>query len=270
MRTAIDRIFDLIEAIAARPDGVALNEAAQASKLSKPTAHRLLADMVKRGLVRQDGPNGTYSLTLEIALLGFRHLANVGFLDVCQPELDRLAVLAGELVRLSWLDGERLVIVAESQGAKPGLRFDANLGRPVVLHTMAVGKIYLASMLREEALRLVRAQGLLGKVEAGPNAIRTESELELDLSRVDRQGYALAYDEADLGAGAIAVPIADPSAGRLLGALAIVVPTARWTKARLGGFAPALHEAARAIAAKAAIAPFCRRSERSVERASRG
>ncbi|RDJ26812.1 IclR family transcriptional regulator [Bosea caraganae] len=269
MRSAIDRIFDLIEAIASRPDGVALNELAQMSNLSKPTAHRLLSDMIDRGLVRQAGPNGVYSLTLEIALLGFRHLANVGFLDICQPELDKLAADAGELVRLSWLDGDRLVIVAESQGAKPGLRFDANLGRPVVLHTMAVGKIFLTRMPREQAMRLVREQGLLGKPASGPNAIQTESELELDLSRSEKQGFALAYDEGDLGTAAIAVPIVEQATGRFLGAVAIVAPTARWTKARLSEFAPALHATAAAIVGKAAIAPYCRRTEGSVGRTSR-
>lgn len=269
MRSAIDRIFDLIEVIAARPDGVALNELASASKLSKPTAHRLLADMVKRGLVRQNGATGVYSLTLEIALLGFRHLANVGFLDVIQPELDRLAIDAGELVRLSWLDGDRLVIVAESQGAKPGLRFDANLGRPVVLHTMAVGKMFLASMPRADAMALVQAQGMLGKPQNGPNAIQTEAELDLELSRSERQGYALAYDEGDLGTAAVAVPIVDPTSSRFIGALAIVAPTARWTKTRLGEFAPVLHQTAAAIASKSTIAPFCRRTEGSVGRTSR-
>jgi IclR family acetate operon transcriptional repressor len=262
MRSAIDRIFDLIEAIAAKPHGVALNELAQAAKLSKPTAHRLLGDMIDRALVTQNPVDGTYALTLEIALLGFRHLANVGFLDVCQPELDKLAHKVGELVRMSWLDAGRMLIVAESQGAGPGLRFDANLGRPVVLHSMAVGKAFLTSMPREDALRLVREQALLGKTGGGPNEIRTESELELDLSRTEKQGFALAYDEADLGAAAIAVPIVDPANGRFFGGLAVVAPTARWPRTQLCELAPYLHEAAAAIAAKAAIAPFCKAAPR--------
>ena len=159
---------------------------------------------------------------------------------------------------MSWLDAGRMLIVAESQGAAPGLRFDANLGRPVVLHTMAVGKVFLTSMPREQALALVRTQGLLGAAGNGPHAIRTESELELDLSRTEKQGYALAYDEADLGAAAVAVPILAPADARFLGGLAVVAPTARWTKGRLGELAPALHQSAAAIAAKAVVAPFCK------------
>jgi DNA-binding IclR family transcriptional regulator len=269
MRSAIDRTFDLIEALAADPDGISLAEAARGARLSKSTAHRLLADMIVRGLVRQNGPNGEYSLTLEIALLAFRYLSNVGFLNLLQPDLDQLAAEVGELVRLSWLEGGRLAIVGESQGAKPGLRFDANLGRPVVLHTMAVGKVYLATMGHQEALETVRAQALLGKVEdGGPNAIQTEAELEVELTRVQKQGYAIAYDEADLGAAAVAVPILGKETKAFFGGLAIVVPTARWTPAGLADLVPLLHESAAKIARKAAASPFCRRSEGNVGRAS--
>jgi len=266
MRSAVDRIFDLLEAIATRPAGAALNELAAAAQLAKPTAHRLLADLIARGLVRQDGPNGDYSLTLEIALLGFRHLAGTGFLDICQPALDRLAGTAGELIRLSWLDGERLAIVAESQGAKPGLRFDANLGRPVVLHSMAVGKAYLASLTDAEALARVRAQGLLGKAEAGASPIRTEADLLAELERVRRCGHALAYNEADPGAGAVAVPIKAADGGAFLGAIAVVVPTARWTREALAGLVPDLSEAARDIAGKAVVAPYCRKGAQVLRR----
>ncbi len=269
MRSAVDRIFDLLEALTARPEGVSLSELAKAAQLSKPTAHRLLTDMMRRGLLQQFGPNGLYALTLELSMLGFRNLASVGFLDICQPELDAMAARVGELVRLSWLDGGRLFIVAESQGAKPGLRFDANLGRPVVLHAMAVGKTFLASLPREEAMRLVRQQGALGSAELGPNAIGTEAELDLELSRIERQGFAVAFDEADLGASAVAVPIVAPAGGRFLGAVAVVAPTARWTRTRLGQLAPGLREAAAAIAEKSALAPYCLRSEGSIARQAR-
>ncbi|CAH1648347.1 MULTISPECIES: IclR family transcriptional regulator [unclassified Chelatococcus] len=269
MRTAVDRIFDLLGALTERASGVSLQEAAQASRLSKPTAHRLLTDMIGRGIVRQDKASGNYALTLELALIAFKQLGELGFLDICQPTLDELAALSGELVRLAWRDHDRLVILSEAQGAKPGLRFDANLGRPVVLHTMAAGKVFLASQPRAEALRLVRKQGLMGSPDTGPNAIQSEDELALELSRVERQGYALAYDEGDLGAAAIAVPILDPKTHVFLGSVAIVGPTVRWTKAKLSELAPSLNEAAAAIAGKAAIAPFCRRIAEANTRTSR-
>ncbi|CAH1654507.1 IclR family transcriptional regulator [Chelatococcus asaccharovorans] len=269
MRTAVDRIFDLLGALTGEAHGLSLQEAAQASRLSKPTAHRLLTDMIGRGIVRQDKASGNYALTLELALIAFKQLGELGFLDVCQPTLDELAALSGELVRLAWRDQDRLVILSEAQGAKPGLRFDANLGRPVVLHTMAAGKVFLASQPRAEALRLLRQQGLMGSPDTGPNAIQTEDELALELSRVERQGYALAYDEGDLGAAAIAVPILDPKNRAFLGSVAVVGPTVRWTKAKLSELAPALNEAAAAIAAKAAIAPFCRRIADAQTRPSR-
>lgn len=268
MRTAVDRIFDVLQVLADAPGGVALADLSRLTKLARPTAHRLLADLIRRGLVRQQ-QSGSYVVTLDLAMLGLSQLSRQGFLDLCQPILDGLAMQCGELVRIAWRDGERLVFVAEAQGSGPGLRYDANLGRRAVFHVMAVGKCFLAQMPFAEAVRRVDEQGMLRHPTLGPRALRSSTALRLELSRVRRQGYAIAVDEAEVGAAAVAVPIMG-SAGDFLGSLAIVGPSARLDRSKLVKWVPELFQAATGLAHIAPLERFCRKTETSLRRRMAG
>jgi|688.fasta_scaffold49030_3 IclR family acetate operon transcriptional repressor len=264
MRTAVDRIFDVLQALTAAPAGMALADIAREAHLARPTAHRLLADLIQRRLVRQLS-SGMYVLTLDLAMLGFAQLARTGLLDFGQPILDALATHCGELVRFSWLDGERLVFVAEAQGAGPGLRYDGNLGRSAVLHATATGKCLLARVPPAEAIRRVEQQGLLGDSSLGPRSLKTTAALRLELTRVRRQGYAIAMDEAEAGAAAVAVPVV-ADADHYVGSLAIIGPSARLNRSTLVGWVPALQASAAQIARITPLERYCLKSETSMRR----
>jgi len=264
MRSAVDRIFDLLQALIDESRGLSLVDLARSAQLARPTAHRLLADLIRRGLVRQES-GGNYFISLTLALMGLEQLAQRGFVDLCQPTLDTLAEQCGELVRVAWLEGERLVFVAEAQGSGPGLRYDANLGRQAIFHVTAVGKCYLAQMPFSEATRHVDDQSMLRDAHLGPRALRSMTALKLELSRVRRQGYAVAVDEAEVGAAAVAVPITDTH-GRFLGSLAIVGPSARLDRSKLTRWVPHLLESSGALAKLAPLERYSRKTETAARR----
>jgi DNA-binding IclR family transcriptional regulator len=200
---------------------------------------------------------------LELPLLANRYLAKVGIVDVCQPILDELARLSRELVRLAWRDGDRLVWIAEAQGASRGLRYDGNLGRVAALHATAVGKAVLARLPFEEAAALVRRQGLLGARGLGPKALTTMEALATELVRTARRGYAIAVDEGELGAAALAVALSpgnDP--GRVVGSLAVVGPSVRMTRSRMTALAPDLQGCAARLSTLLRLPSICRRADR--------
>ncbi|MBM3763744.1 MAG: helix-turn-helix domain-containing protein, partial [Acidobacteria bacterium] len=78
MRSAVDRIFDLLQALIDEPRGLSLADLARSAQLARPTAHRLLADLIRRGLVRQES-GGNYFISLTLALMGLEQLAQRGF-----------------------------------------------------------------------------------------------------------------------------------------------------------------------------------------------
>lgn len=261
MASSVDRIFGILEALAEAPEGLPLLTVASVTGMAKPTVHRLLADLESRRMVHRVGNGGFYALTLELPLLANRILVAKGFIDICQPELERLAGISGELVRLAWRDGDRLVYVAEAQGAHEGLRYDSNLGRTVILHATAIGKCLLAWLSQSDAQRIVEKQGLLG-VPLGPNAISTMSALMTDLARVRRRGFGTARDESEVGAAAVAAPIfSDTNRTEVTAALAVIGPTARVSASDLTKLAPHVIKSAEELSRLVALAPFCRKGD---------
>ena len=63
---SVERIFQLIEQLAAHPTGVSLQKLAGETGLAKSTVHRLLASLVGLGYVAQNDENGHYRLTLKM------------------------------------------------------------------------------------------------------------------------------------------------------------------------------------------------------------
>ncbi len=72
--TSIDKAFDVCEALSHAPEGLSLSELARRLKQPRPTVHRLLAVLRRRGYVRQDEETQRYSLGTRLLDLGFRAL----------------------------------------------------------------------------------------------------------------------------------------------------------------------------------------------------
>jgi hypothetical protein len=73
-QTSVDKALDVCEALSLVPGGVALTDLARAVGLPRPSVHRLLAGLKRRGYVRQDDETQRYSLTLKMLDLSFRVL----------------------------------------------------------------------------------------------------------------------------------------------------------------------------------------------------
>src|SRR3954468_9740212 len=183
MSSLLERGFQVLELLAAHPEGRALSAIAAETGLALSATHRLLAELTRCGYVRQARNQGDYVLTIKLVSLGLGFLSASGLVDVAQPSLDRLAEEARELVRLAIVDGSELVFVAKAQGATRGLRYDPDMGLSVPLSCSAAGHAWLSTMSDEEALAAVAKQGL-----ARPGA-PTMAEKE-GLAAAGKQGSA--------------------------------------------------------------------------------
>ncbi len=223
----------------------ALADIQNALSMSKSGTHRLLTQLVERGYVEQDPRTQRYTGSMRLAVLGLQFLSSTGLKDICLPELRRLARFSGELVRLAAPQKDRLFFVSEAQGATNGLRFDANLGREVVLHATAGGKAWLSTMPEEQAMRYALAAGFEIDTPLGPNAIGDIETLLRDLRDIRNRGFAQAIEEAEAGVTSIAAPIrlADPTS-EAVASVIIVAPAVRMTETRRAELVPQLLETA--------------------------
>ncbi len=239
MSQQIDRTLDALELHAGSSDGFPLSETATRLGLSKGAAHRLLSQLVQRGYLEQDPISQRYRLTLRLVALGFQHLTNTGLTDICQPELDKIAELTGELVRLTVVDGDNLIWAAEAQGAKRGLRYDGNYGRTVNLTATGTGKCWLATLEETRVRKIIDDQGFGDPAEVGPMALRDIDLVLEEIARTRQRGFGIAYEEGEPGMCAIAAAIpgtADDAP--YVGTVSVAAPTVRTPLEKLEAWAP--------------------------------
>ncbi|WPO99390.1 IclR family transcriptional regulator [Pseudomonas sp. HR96] len=244
----IERAFSLIESLTRNPRGTPMQELAEELGIPKSATHRMLAELIRLGYVRQNPESLRYHLSTKLVAMGFRYLASSGA-DIVQPILDRLAEQTGELVRLGVIEGDRQTWIAKAQGARPGLRYDPDMGRDAPLFYTASGHAWLSSMRDAQALARVEQQGLGDPADFGPNAPKSNAEF-LEYLRVARElGYACVCESSALGMSALAAVVRHPVDGHVVGVLSVAGPSARVTPARMADMAPALLASAEELSA---------------------
>ena len=235
----IERAFSLLESLTSAPRGLPMQTLAEQLDIPKSATHRMLAELMRLGYVRQNPESSRYLLSTKLVGLGFRYLSQSGA-DIVQPILDQLAGETGELVRLGVIDGERQVWIAKAQGARSGLRYDPDMGREAPLFYSASGHAWLASLSDAQALLMVERQGIGRREDFGPKAPASNAELLERLRLAREQGYAWVEESSAVGTSAIAAVVRHPTDGRVIGVLSIAGPSARMPGARLHELAPLL------------------------------
>ena len=258
MTAAIHRTLSALELLSRHPQGLAVQSVSARLGLAPSAAHRLLNDLRQAGYVRQDPDTAAYGLTIRLAGLGLTWLGLTGLPDVCQPVLDDLAKTSGELVRLSVVDGDRLIWVAFAQGATAGLRYDParEQGGEAPLAYSASGRAWAATLDRDRARQLIRMQGLTPPEGAAENAQLTMDQALDHVARAASSGYAEVVDGFLTGMAAIAVAL--PAGSPAPGCLSIAGPAVRLTSERREGLLPAVKAAATEISAMLPASGFFR------------
>ncbi len=255
MSGVLERTLGILELLAQHAEGLELAAIADTLAIPRSGAHRLLADLVRCGYVRQLREQGDYVLTTKLVAMGLSYLGNTGIVDIAQPLLDGLAERSGELVRLSVADGDRLTWVARAQGSRQGLRYDPDMGSDARLSCSASGHAWLSALSDDQALALVAKQGLGKPSEFGPNAPTSMKALLAAIAKTRKLGYSLMQETYTAGLNAIGVPVGLPGQAPL-GAITIAGPAVRFSERTMLSLVPELKSVAAQLAAASNASPF--------------
>lgn len=258
MSNIIDRSFAILQELSCHRDGRTLSELAEKLDIPLSATHRLLNDLIAIGYVRKDERHGEFTLTMQIVSLALRHLSSGGIVDVAQPILERLAAKSRELVRLAVVDGDQLIYVAKAQGATVGLRYDPEMGQPVMLSRSAAGLVWLGHKTEEEALRLVATQGMGDPKDYGPDAPTTLKALMTQVRAAHKRGYATTMNVFLPGMSSMAAPVHGPERD-ILAVLIVAGPMNRLTQARMDELSRDLIDTAAELGAASAVSPIFQR-----------
>jgi DNA-binding IclR family transcriptional regulator len=240
----------ILEVLAERGEGLSLAELARELAVNKAIVFRLSEALVEAGFLFRHEQTGLYELTYKLSNLGLRKLDSTRILDQAGGVLRRLAERSGELARLAIVEqGCHITWVLAAAGQKRSLRIDPNYRHEVGFSSHATAKAWLSTLPWKRAWELIQAQGT---PKHTPYSLTRKTDIEADIAQARRRGYAISYEENELGVGAVAAPILVrlvDGEQSCVGAISLAAPTYRMTKSELTACAPEVIEAARELAA---------------------
>jgi IclR family acetate operon transcriptional repressor len=232
------RSLAILDVLAEEPT-LGTNEIARRLRTSPSTTSRQLATLVEAGLVEHVPATGRYRLGIRIVALATSVLARLDVRAIAHPHLEALAAELGETATLS-VPGDPDAITVDVVRSSRYIADGSRLGRPSIAHASAAGKVMLAF----DGVRQAR------ELQAyTPRTITDPGELEAEVERVRKRGWADAFEEREVGLNAIAAPVWS-SDGALAGIIALQGPIPRFGKAAARAALPSLREHADAISSE--------------------
>jgi IclR family acetate operon transcriptional repressor len=232
------RSLAILDVLADEPS-LGTNEIARRLGTSASTTSRQLATLVEAGLVEHVPATGRYRLGIRLVALATSVLARLDVRAIAHPHLEALASDLGETATLS-VPGDPDAITVDVVRSARYIADGSRLGRPSIAHATAAGKVMLAFDGTRPARELQAYT---------PRTITDPLELEAEIERVRRRGWADAFEEREIGLNAIAAPVWS-SDGSLAGIIALQGPIPRFGRAAARAALPSLRERAVAISAE--------------------
>ncbi len=218
----VDRVVDILETFATIGPELGVSDVSRALGLKKATAHRLLASLLRRGLVAQDPVTRRYRLGMKLWELGSLATSQLDWVDRVKPFLQHLTDVTGETSHLAVLNDGQVLYVDKVESTR-SLRMPSQVGKRLPVHCTGVGKA-LVAFLPEEVLKGVLTRRGMPRMTA--HTI-TDRELFLrQLGEVRERGYAVDNEEIDEGLTCLAAVVRDHTS-HVVAAISIAGPTSR-------------------------------------------
>jgi len=218
---AVDRALEILLAFKSTDVELTATELLERVEISRPTLYRLLYSLEKNGFIQALGDPQRFRLGPSVGKIAAVWTSSVDVASVAAPIIEKAWKETGETVAVFVAHGTKRYCVAETPSSQP-LSFKRGMGYTEDLARGASGRAILAFLeLDRRALSAyLRGTGL------------DAAELERELARTVKRGYAFSRNELIQGAVAVAAPFYYRS-GEIAGSFGIFGPEARCDEARV-------------------------------------
>jgi DNA-binding IclR family transcriptional regulator len=223
---SVARACQLLLWVAEQPRGATAKEVAIAQRLALPTTYHLVNTLVDQGLLAKSGGR-RYILGESASVLAQAYLRGRAVPENLLTAVHELADRTRETTYLADWGEHEIRVLASVEGGMMVRVAEVASGRYEDAHARANGKVLLAyapDELREDYLASHPMRRLT------PNTITEPDELDGELRRIRRRGYAIDQEEFTAGVSCVGAPVLQN--GRLVAALGISVPSERFKKRR--------------------------------------
>ena len=222
---AIDRATSLLIAILNSQEPPLLSELARQLDLPKSTTSRILGALERQGLIRRDR-DGAYLGGDVLMRFASAQNQDSALIARMRPVLEALAKLTSESINLAVPGNNELKLIDQVDGQY--LLGATNwIGRHVPYHASALGKVLLA---------YGAAAIPNGSLQSKTNrTITSRTQLNAELEKVRKVGFAIIDNELEEGLVAVAAPVFGHD-GSVVAAISISGPDARINRDKLNKF----------------------------------
>ena len=238
------KAFSILEAVSSNPEPTPLAEIIRSTRMTKPTAHRIVNLLVDMKFLERD-PFGTGFIEgTSLVDLAYQTLAAAAPRSLRHSILGGLSDTVDETSNYGVLSGSEVIYLDRVEAKWPlGLRFDS--GSRVPAHCTAIGKLLLSQLPGPELLLLING---MPRSSYTANTMTNAEPLLAAIEEIRRVGIGTDDQEFMHGVVCVAVPVSGEK-GQCFGAIAISAPEARMTLKKALGFVPQMKKAAEHLAA---------------------
>lgn len=215
--SVLSRHLRILEAFDAWHPFLTLSEVADAADLPRSSAHRLVAELEREGLLERLSDR-TYRLGVRLWEFASRTPGAVGLREIARPWLTAVHERVRQHTQLGVLSGRDILFI-ERMSTRDAVINATLIGGRIPLHASSNGLVLLAHADRT----------LIDAVAAGPFRVytdrtpRTEPELRALLRQVREDGFAVAEGFIHVESRGVAVPVIGPG-GTVYASLGVVLP----------------------------------------------
>ncbi len=220
---AIEKALQILLTFTPHNQEMGTSEISQRVGFHKATTSRILLTLTEYGFLRQNPRTRKFGLGQAVHELGLaltESLSN-NFVQIAKPHIDELRDMLDETITLELWSGDSTVMAYIAENARP-VRVAGRVGDRLPFHAAAGAKSILA--FAEPGL----LENLLEREleQFTPTTVTDPHVFKKQLAEFKERGFAIDYEEIDVGICAIGAPIFNHQS-RPIAAAVVVTPTQR-------------------------------------------
>lgn len=215
-RTTV-RTVDILKMVSKSTEGITLDEICETLSMPKTSAYDIVTTLVELGMVNVNkGQKQTYTIGLTAYRIGINYTNNLDVIGIIEPELKAFAKQLGKTVFFGVRSDHEVVYICKAEPENPIIT-TATVGSKNPMYCTSLGKAILAYTEEETRQQVISRIRFQKKTE---RTILTAGQLETELDRVRKLGYALDAREVEEHMECVGSPVFG-SDGKVMGAISV-------------------------------------------------
>ena len=224
---------------------VSIHELSESLNLYPSTVHRILDTLHYLGYIEQKKNTDEYQIGLKAVELGLVKLNQIDLIKEANPFLEALSEEMNENVYLGVLFQDQVMYEAKKEASRK-ISLITHVGTRALVHCTSLGKVLIANLPLKDRERIIGNKPLPRLTK---NTIVSRKDLEKEIEKVQRLGYAVDDEENEKEIRCVAAPIRNHK-GKVIAAVSISGPYYRFTPDREKEMIKAIVETAKKISSR--------------------